>query len=107
MAPRLSILVCCLAFLLPAQSPLRRTEPVYPELAKAMRIQGRVEITVAIDTDGTVLALKLISGHPLLVDAAMDAVKHWTYPPAARRRVETVQIPFTISHGAAEKPARI
>jgi len=107
MAPRLGFLVCCLAFLLPAQAPLRRTEPVYPELAKAMRIQGTVRIAVAVDTDGTVLALKLISGHPLLVDAAMDAVKQWHYPPAARRKVVTVQIPFTISYGPAEKPARI
>jgi TonB family protein len=56
--------------------------PIYPELAKQARIQGAVELKVWISAEGTVDQIKLISGHPLLVKAAMDAVKEWRFRPA-------------------------
>ena len=55
--------------------------PVYPPLAKEARIQGTVRLTVHIGADGTVKDLQLVSGHPLLVAAAVDAVKQWVYQP--------------------------
>jgi len=55
--------------------------PVYPALARQARIQGTVQFTATIETDGTMKHLELVSGHPLLVQSAYDAVKQWTYAP--------------------------
>ena len=55
--------------------------PVYPPLAKQARIQGVVMLQAVIGKDGSVQELKVVSGHPLLVEAAMDAVKQWVYKP--------------------------
>jgi TonB family protein len=55
--------------------------PVYPAVARAARIQGTVVLSAVIDKDGTVESLSLVSGHPLLVPAAMDAVKQWRFRP--------------------------
>ncbi|HWC97078.1 MAG TPA: M56 family metallopeptidase [Candidatus Sulfopaludibacter sp.] len=55
--------------------------PVYPPLAKQARISGVVHLSALIGKDGTVKNLAIISGHPLLVQAAMEAVRLWTYEP--------------------------
>jgi len=60
---------------------LKRVNPVYPPLAKQARIQGTVSLTAIIGADGSVQNLELISGHPLLAQAAMEAVKQWLYKP--------------------------
>lgn len=56
-------------------------KPVYPALAKAARVQGTIRLQATIATDGSIKNLKLISGPPLLVNAAMDAVRRWQYRP--------------------------
>ncbi len=53
--------------------------PTYPALARQARIQGTVVLDANISRDGTVETLQVISGHPLLVQAALDAVKQWRY----------------------------
>jgi TonB family protein len=58
-----------------------RVEPRYPEMAKVAHIQGDVFLYVLIDKDGHVAKLHAVSGHPILIPAAMDAVKQWTYKP--------------------------
>ena len=55
--------------------------PPYPPLAKAARVQGTVRLRAFIATDGTITNLQLISGPPLLVRAAFDAVARWRYQP--------------------------
>jgi periplasmic protein TonB len=60
---------------------IQRVEPVYPIIAKRARIEGTVQLTAVISTDGTIENLRLISGHPMLVEAAMNAVKQWRYRP--------------------------
>jgi periplasmic protein TonB len=55
--------------------------PEYPPLARAARIQGIVHLQAVISADGTIQHLTLIAGHPLLVDAAMQAVARWRYRP--------------------------
>jgi periplasmic protein TonB len=60
---------------------LHRVQPVYPPNARATRTQGPVVLAALIDTDGRIINLRLVSGHPLLVNAAMDAVKQWRYRP--------------------------
>ncbi len=56
-----------------------QVRPEYPALAKQARIQGVVHLAALIAKDGTVKNLTVISGHPLLVQPAMDAVRQWTY----------------------------
>jgi protein TonB len=58
-----------------------KVAPVYPPDAKAARIQGSVVLGVIIGKDGTVQSERLISGHPMLAQSAIDAVKQWKYPP--------------------------
>jgi protein TonB len=55
--------------------------PVYPVLAKDARVGGTVQLDATIGEDGHIENLKLLSGPPLLVEAAMQAVKQWTYSP--------------------------
>jgi protein TonB len=56
-------------------------KPEYPPLAKMARIQGTVRLDAIISKDGTIQDLKVLSGHPLLVRAALDAVQRWRYQP--------------------------
>ena len=56
-------------------------KPEYPPLAKMARIQGTVRLDAVISKDGTIQDLKVISGHPLLVKAALEAVQRWRYQP--------------------------
>jgi len=60
---------------------LRKVIPIYPPLAIATRTQGTVHLVGVIAKDGTIRDLQVIDGHPLLVRAAMDAVKQWIYKP--------------------------
>ena len=60
---------------------LRRVAPVYPELAVRAHVSGSVILEAEIDEEGNVRGLKVLSGHPLLVKAAKDAVKQWKYSP--------------------------
>ena len=55
--------------------------PAYPPLAKQARVQGTVSLNAVIGKDGHVVNLSVISGHPLLIQAALDAVKDWVYKP--------------------------
>jgi len=56
-------------------------KPEYPPLAKMARIQGTVKLEAIISKDGTIQDLKVLSGHPLLVKSALDAVQRWRYQP--------------------------
>jgi protein TonB len=60
---------------------LQKTPPAYPQLARQGRIHGSVVLKAIIGTDGRIKNLTAISGHPLLVDAAMSAVRYWLYKP--------------------------
>jgi TonB family protein len=60
---------------------VRKTVPRYPEEAKLSGIKGEVRFAAVIGRDGTIQSLELLSGHPLLVAAALDAVKTWLYQP--------------------------
>lgn len=60
---------------------IRRVQPVYPALARQARIQGAVILRAVISRDGTIVGLQTLSGHPMLVKAALDAVRQWQYRP--------------------------
>ena len=60
---------------------LRRVEPAYPVIAREARIQGNVVLKAIIDKEGNIQDLQLVTGHPMLVPAAIQAVKQWRYKP--------------------------
>ncbi len=62
-------------------SPIRRVEPIYPLIAKQARVSGVVELVGVLGVDGRIHELKVLRGHPLLVNAAMEAVRQWVYEP--------------------------
>ena len=57
------------------------TRPKYPPLAEQARIQGNVILEIEIDPSGATSSMRLVSGHPMLVAAAMEAVRQWKYQP--------------------------
>jgi protein TonB len=60
---------------------INRVQPVYPPLARQTRISGTVRLHAIISKDGTIQQLEVVSGHPLLQQAALDAVRQWRYQP--------------------------
>jgi protein TonB len=77
---------------------IRRVEPVYPQLARQAHIQGSVQIDAIIDTNGRVIEMKVISGHPLLATAALAAVQQWVYEPTYLNDVPVaVQLEVTVN----------
>lgn len=83
---------------------LYKVQPVYPPMARAARVQGTVVLRAIISKGGTIENLQVASGHPLLVQAAMDAVRQWRYRPYVLNsepvEVETqVTVNFILSGG--------
>jgi len=81
---------------------IHRVLPVYPPLAKAARISGTVKLMGIINREGRIMQLQVISGHPLLVAAAVDAVRQWAYQPTllSGEPVEVIapiEVNFTLS----------
>ncbi len=65
-----------------AQSILiKRVAPKYPAMARAARIQGSIVLAVEIDKTGIPVGIQVVSGHPMLIQAAIDAVRQWRYKP--------------------------
>jgi periplasmic protein TonB len=60
---------------------INRVQPVYPEEARQAHIQGMVRLHLVLAKDGSVAQVQVVSGHPLLVQAAVDAVRQWCYQP--------------------------
>jgi protein TonB len=60
---------------------IRRVQPTYPPIARSARVAGTVEVEVVIDEDGNVLSASVISGHPLLRQAAVEAAQQWKFRP--------------------------
>jgi protein TonB len=81
---------------------IHQVKPQYPSLARSARVQGAVVLQATISKDGTVQNLHLLSGHPLLVQAAEEAVRQWRYRPYLLndQPVEvdtTIQVNFTLA----------
>ena len=80
------------------EEPLRkvkvRVPPEYPELARRLRIAGAVKIQVVISPAGKVRSTKVVGGHPLLIQAALDAVRRWKFEPANEESSLVVEVKF-------------
>ncbi|HEY6946621.1 MAG TPA: energy transducer TonB [Candidatus Acidoferrum sp.] len=74
---------------------VNRVQPIYPPLARQTRISGTVRLHAIISKDGTIQQLEVISGHPLLQQAALDAVRQWRYQPTLLNG-EPVEVDTTI-----------
>jgi len=71
-----------------------RVSPAYPELARRMNVSGTVKLEVTITPDGKVKSVKPIGGHPVLVEAADEAVKKWKFEPSSSSTTEIVAVQF-------------
>jgi len=74
---------------------VNKVQPVYPPLARQTRASGTVRLHAIIAKDGSVQQLEVLSGHPLLVQAALDAVRQWRYRPTLLNG-EPVEVDTTI-----------
>jgi TonB family protein len=86
---------------------INRVAPVYPPLARQARIQGTVFLKVIVNKSGEIRDLEVISGHPLLVPSATEALRKWRYTPYEHdgepiEVTTTIQVNFRI----ADKPRR-
>jgi protein TonB len=79
-----------------AANLIRQVTPVYPPIAKTAHISGTVVLHAIISKDGTIEQLEYISGPPLLMKNAMDAVRQWRYRPTMLNG-EPVEVDTTVS----------
>ena len=73
---------------------LHRVEPKYPDYLKAHEIGGAVRLTVVVTPNGNVKSVTPVGGNPILVDAAIDAVKQWKYAPSETTDTFEVKLNF-------------
>jgi protein TonB len=79
-------------------TPIRKVEPVYPPLAKQARVSGVVELLGVLGTDGRIHELKVLRGHPLLINAALEAVRQWIFEPTLLNgQAVEVAAPITVN----------
>jgi protein TonB len=74
---------------------LNAPSPQYPQMARIAHIQGDVVLQATISKNGTVENLHALSGHPILIQAALDAVRQWRYKPYVLNG-EPVEVETTI-----------
>jgi TonB family protein len=68
--------------------------PEYPALAKQMNVTGKVKIEATIAADGHVLSTRVVGGSPLLVNAALAALKQWRFEPSPKDTTEVIEFEF-------------
>jgi TonB family protein len=95
-----------IATVIPGFSPIARAQeengrkvqtkvaPVYPELARRMKITGVVKVQVMVAPNGTVKDVRVVGGHPLLANAVVDAVRKWHYEACPKETTEDRQFRF-------------
>lgn len=95
----------------PQQQPadlhlLKRTEPVYPPIARAARVTGTVTLKLSVGPDGHVLHAAVVSGPPMLAGAALECVGEWTYEPLLQdgKPIEATTLATVAFSAAGPKP---
>ncbi len=76
------------------RKPKTKVSPVYPDVARRMSITGTVRLVVVVAPNGAVKSAKPLGGHPVLVNAAMDAMKQWRFEPASAESSGVVEFKF-------------
>jgi TonB family protein len=77
-----------------ARKAKTKVSPVYPEVARRMSIEGTVKLAVVVSPNGTVKSSKAVGGHPLLVNAAVEAMRQWKFEPASTESSGIVEFKF-------------
>jgi TonB family protein len=78
---------------LPRRAKLK-VEPIYPDVARRMNIAGTVRLIVIVAPNGNVKSSKPVGGHPLLVNAATDAIRRWRFEPGPAESSGIVEFKF-------------
>jgi len=73
---------------------LSRVLPAYPELARRTNVSGTVKLDALVASDGKVKATEVIGGNPILVQAAVDAVRKWRFEASAQQTKERIELKF-------------
>ena len=71
-----------------------KVAPTYPELARRMSITGVVKVQITVDKNGVVKNSKLVGGHPILANSALEAVRKWRFESAAEETTGIVEFHF-------------
>jgi TonB family protein len=71
-----------------------KVSPEYPDLARQMNVTGKVKIEATIAADGHVTGTHVVGGSPLLVNAALNALKRWRFEPGPKVTTEVVEFSF-------------
>jgi len=73
---------------------LTRVAPQYPSLARSMNIRGTVRAVATVAPNGTVKSVEVKGGHPVLAEAAQNALRQWKFEPASHETYEIIEIRF-------------
>jgi protein TonB len=76
------------------RKPTAKVQPKYPALARQLKLSGKVRLEATVSPDGRVKQTRTIGGSPVLVNAAMDAIRMWRYEPGPKETVEVIEIDF-------------
>jgi len=71
-----------------------KVDPEYPELAHRMKIAGTVKIKIVVNPNGLVKEARVVGGHPVLANAALDAVRKWRFEPAPAEATGVIDFKF-------------
>ena len=71
-----------------------KVQPEYPDIARKMGLSGTVKLQIVVAPNGNVKDTKVIGGHPILVNAAVEAVKKWRYESASEETTKMVEFKF-------------
>ena len=74
---------------------LTRVAPQYPNLARTMNIRGSVRVVALVAPNGTVKSVEVKGGHPVLAEAAQNALRQWKFEPASKETYEIIEIRFS------------
>ncbi len=73
---------------------VRRADPLYPEVARRMKLSGTVRVLAVVAPDGTVKSVEPVGGSPLLIKASQDAILKWKFAPTGAESKESVELHF-------------
>jgi TonB family protein len=73
---------------------LTKVAPTYPAVARRMQIQGNVKVAAVVGANGSVKSVEVKGGHPMLAQAAQQAVLEWKWEPSPKETREVVEIKF-------------
>jgi protein TonB len=75
-----------------------KVQPAYPDLARRMNLTGTARIEVVVSPNGTVKDARIVGGHPVLANAALDAAKKWRFEPAPAESSGVIEFKFDPQH---------